>query len=160
MAAVAQIVAAVVSPETPVPLRMMVPVPKKPTPVTIWAATRDGSAVSKPNDETMVKSAAPTATRDSVRIPAGLSALRPLVTHGSAKDCSEKQPDRDLYLFPGGEGEDVFQRKPSLRLVLDHRSGQLQRLYLLSGVACLSEYLVGFRSQHWGGPSDAHGGLG
>ena len=59
-------VAAVVSPETLVPLRKMVPAPKNPTPVTIWAATLDWSAVSNPRAETIVKSAEPTATRDNI----------------------------------------------------------------------------------------------
>lgn len=59
-----------------VPLRRMELAPRKPTPVTIWAATRDWSAVSNPKVEIMVNSAEPTATKDSVRIPAGLSELR------------------------------------------------------------------------------------
>ena len=59
-------VAAVVGPEMLVPLRRMVPAPKNPTPVTIWAATLDWSAVSNPKAETIVKSAEPTATRDNV----------------------------------------------------------------------------------------------
>ena len=42
MAAVAQIVAAVVSPDMVTPLRRIVPAPRKPTPVTIWAATLIG----------------------------------------------------------------------------------------------------------------------
>jgi len=76
MAAVAQMVAAVVSPEMLRPLRKMVPAPKNPTPVTIWAATLDWSAVSNPKAEIIVNSAEPTATIDNVRSPAGLSALR------------------------------------------------------------------------------------
>ncbi len=57
MAAVAQMVAAVVNPEMVTPLLRMVPAPRKPTPVTIWAATRDWSAVSNPKAETTVNRA-------------------------------------------------------------------------------------------------------
>ena len=49
-----------------VSLRRMVPAPKNLTPVTIWVATLDWSAVSNPKAETIVKSAEPTATRDNV----------------------------------------------------------------------------------------------
>ena len=59
-------VAAVVSPEMLLPLRRMVAAPKNPTPVTIWAATLDWSAVSNPKAETIVKSVEPPATRDNV----------------------------------------------------------------------------------------------
>ena len=69
-------VAAVVSPEMLVPLRRVVPAPKNPTPVTIWAATLDWSAVSNPKAEIIVNIAEPRHTNDSVRSPAGLSALR------------------------------------------------------------------------------------
>src|ERR1700674_2388393 len=72
-AATTQIVAAVVIPWTSPPLRRMVPAPRKPTPVTIWAAMRVGSTrapkiVSIPIP---VKRHAPTPTRAIVRIPAG-----------------------------------------------------------------------------------------
>jgi hypothetical protein len=42
-AAVAHSVAAVFSPVTDMPCFMMTPAPRKPMPVTIWAATRVGS---------------------------------------------------------------------------------------------------------------------
>lgn len=41
MAAVAQIVTAAVSPDMITPLRRILPAPRKPTPVTIWAETLD-----------------------------------------------------------------------------------------------------------------------
>ena len=69
-------VAAVVSPEMLPPLRRIVPAPKKPTTVTICAATLDWPSVSKPKLDMMVKRAEPTATNDSVRSPAGCSELR------------------------------------------------------------------------------------
>ena len=40
--------AAVVSPLTEVPVRKMTPAPRKPTPVTTWAAMREASAPSEP----------------------------------------------------------------------------------------------------------------
>ena len=76
MAAVAQIVAAVVSPDMVTPLRRIVPAPRKPTPVTIWAATLDWSAVSNLKAKIIVNIAEPRHTNDRVRSPAGLSALR------------------------------------------------------------------------------------
>ena len=48
--------------------------PRKPMPVTICAATRAGSPTSNPKADMRVKSAAPIATNDRVRSPAGLSA--------------------------------------------------------------------------------------
>ena len=76
MAAVAQIVAAVVSPYMVTPLRRIVPAPRKPAPVTIWAATLDRSGVSNPKADIIVNIAEPRHTNDSVRSPAGLSAFR------------------------------------------------------------------------------------
>ena len=46
IAATTQSVAAVVSPRTDTPWRMMAPAPRKPIPVTIWAAMRVGSNVT------------------------------------------------------------------------------------------------------------------
>ncbi len=48
MAATAQMVAAVVSPRTRSFRRKIVPAPRKPIPVTIWAATREGSVWLNP----------------------------------------------------------------------------------------------------------------
>ena len=76
MAEAAQIVAAVVSPYMITPLRRILPAPRMPPPVTIWAATLDWSAVSNPKAEIIVNIAEPRHTNDSVRSPAGLSALR------------------------------------------------------------------------------------
>ena len=76
MAAVAQIVTAVVSPDMITPLRRIVTATRKPTPVTVWAATLDWSTVSNPKAEIVVNIAEPKHTNDSVRSPAGLSALR------------------------------------------------------------------------------------
>ena len=76
MAAIAQIVAAVVSPYMVTPLRRIAPTPRKPAPVMIWAATLDRSTVSNPKANIIVNIAEPKHTNDSVRSPAGLSALR------------------------------------------------------------------------------------
>src|SRR3954451_8990188 len=75
IAAVSQSVAAVVSPRTEKPWRMIAPAPRKPIPVTICAATRVGStfAESNPYAPAIVNSAAPTATRRCVRSPASRS---------------------------------------------------------------------------------------
>ena len=79
MAAVAQMVAVVVSPEMLVPLRRMVPAPKNPTPVTIWTATLDWSAVSNPKAETIVKSAEPPETMfEAPRVYRSFAAHSPL----------------------------------------------------------------------------------
>lgn len=48
MAATAQMLAAVVTPLTSNPVRKIVPAPRKPIPVTTWAATRSGAG--DPND--------------------------------------------------------------------------------------------------------------
>src|SRR5689334_19132617 len=83
IAATTQSVAAVVSPRTERPSRMMAPAPRKPIPVTIWAAIRVGSVRTsvpplvrnswKPYAETIVKSAAPSETSRCVRMPASRS---------------------------------------------------------------------------------------
>src|SRR3954453_6504489 len=82
-AATTHSVAAVVSPRTESPSRMIAPAPRKPMPVTIWAAMRDGSARTmlppparnswKPYADTIVKSAEPSETSRCVRIPASRS---------------------------------------------------------------------------------------
>src|SRR5438876_8777557 len=83
MAATTQSVAAVVNPRTERPWRMMAPAPRKPIPVTIWAAIRVGSARTtldpearnewNPYAETIVKSAEPSETSRCVRRPASRS---------------------------------------------------------------------------------------
>src|SRR2546423_2782052 len=73
IAAVAQMVAAVVSPRTRSFRRKMVPAPRKPMPVTICAATREGSVWLKPNAPTTVKRHDPSATMVTVRKPAARS---------------------------------------------------------------------------------------
>src|SRR5438132_542425 len=83
IAAATQSVAAVVSPRTERPWRMIAPAPRKPMPVTICAAIRVGSArmtwsplsrkPRKPYAETIVNSAEPTQTRMCVRSPASRS---------------------------------------------------------------------------------------
>src|SRR5437868_4092359 len=78
IAATSHSVAAVVSPRTERPCRMIAPAPRKPMPLTICAAMRVGSmrvpvAVkksSKPYADTSVKSADPTQTTRCVRSPA------------------------------------------------------------------------------------------
>src|SRR5882762_1596516 len=83
IAATSHSVAAVVSPRIERPSRMIAPAPRKPMPVTIWAAMRVGSARTtlaplarnawKPYAETIVKSAEPSETSRWVRIPASRS---------------------------------------------------------------------------------------
>src|SRR5580765_1193933 len=85
IAATSQSVAAVVKPRTERPCRMIAPAPRKPMPVTIWAAMRVGSYVTPLRDEklksvqayaeTIVNSAAPTPTRRCVRNPASRSLI-------------------------------------------------------------------------------------
>ena len=78
IAAVTQMAAAVVSPRTESRRTKIIPAPKNPTPVTIWAATREGSRMIRPGSSTSLnpyllinmKSAAPTPTRVCVRNPA------------------------------------------------------------------------------------------
>src|SRR6185437_8760860 len=77
--------AAVVSPRTVRPFRMIAPAPRKPMPLTTCAAIRDGSRRTrtfgppeprtswKPKAETIVNSAAPIATSMWVRSPASCS---------------------------------------------------------------------------------------
>ncbi len=109
MAAVAQMVAAVVRPETVTPLRKIVPAPKNPTPVTIWAATLDWSADSKPNAEIIVNSAEPHGHQRQRPQPRRFISAAALVSHGGPEDSSQQQPDRNLNLLTGGECEDIFQ---------------------------------------------------
>src|SRR5438132_587706 len=83
IAAATQSVAAVVSPRTERPWRMIAPAPRKPMPVTICAAIRVGSArmtwsplsrkPEKPYADTIVNRAEPTQTRMCVRSPASRS---------------------------------------------------------------------------------------
>ena len=81
MAAVTQRPAAVVSPLTACLWKMMVPAPMKPIPDTTCAAMRDTSrrwlslmsTPSKPWAESIMNSAAPSATRKCVRKPASLA---------------------------------------------------------------------------------------
>src|SRR5436190_1380861 len=83
IAATTQSVAAVVRPRTARPWRMIAPAPRKPIPVTIWAAIRVGSARTtlapevrnsrKPYAETIVNRADPTETSRCVRRPASRS---------------------------------------------------------------------------------------
>src|SRR3954469_15373594 len=74
IAATSHSVAAVVSPRTERPCRMIAPAPRKPIPVTIWAAMRVGSTrtpkFAKPYAETSVNNADPTETTRCVRSPA------------------------------------------------------------------------------------------
>jgi hypothetical protein len=75
MEATNQIVAAVVSPRTASPRRMIAPAPKKPMPDTICAAMRDESVsgIVPIFNEKMVKSVEPTQINVFVLKPAGLS---------------------------------------------------------------------------------------
>src|SRR6478609_3175187 len=83
IAATTQRVAAVVSPRTDSPERMIAPAPRKPMPVTICAAIRDGSVRTmfpplvrnswNPYADTIVNSAEPSETSRCVRIPASRS---------------------------------------------------------------------------------------
>src|SRR6476646_1656135 len=83
IAATTQRLAAVVSPRPERPWRMIAPAPRKPIPVTIWAAIRVGSYVTpfraeklksvQAYAETIVNSAEPTPTSMWVRNPASRS---------------------------------------------------------------------------------------
>src|SRR5581483_7971312 len=108
IAATTQSVAAVVRPRTDRPSRMIAPAPRKPIPVTICAAIREGSARTtlppltrnswKPYAETIVKSAEPSETSRCVRTPASRSRSsrsKPISapsTHAKARRASASQP--------------------------------------------------------------------
>src|SRR5436305_12346331 len=108
IAATTHNVAAVVSPRTESPSRMMAPAPRKPIPVTICAAMRDGSARTtlppftrnswKPYAETIVKSAEPSDTSRCVRMPASRSRIsrsNPIIPprpHANARRTSASHP--------------------------------------------------------------------
>ena len=71
---VVQMLAAVVSPRTEAPIRRMAPAPKKPMPLTTWAAMRPGSFVGLPSAtrmETSMSRAEPRQRMIWVRRPAG-----------------------------------------------------------------------------------------
>src|SRR6476661_5296489 len=108
IAATTHSVAAVVSPRTEKPCRMIAPAPRKPTPVTICAAIRVGSVRTmfppptrnswKPYAETSVKRQEPTETSRCVRKPASRSRSsrsrptappRPAATTTRSSSCSQ-----------------------------------------------------------------------
>src|SRR3954470_1980383 len=111
MAATTQSVAAVVSPRIESPSRMIAPAPRKPMPVTICAAMRDGSARTmlslptrnswKPYAETIVNSADPSDTSRCVRIPASRSRIsrsKPMMApspHANVRRTSASHPSSD-----------------------------------------------------------------
>src|SRR3954454_8125749 len=115
IAATSHSVAAVVSPRTDRPSRMIAPAPRKPIPVTIWAAMRVGSARTtlppwvrnswKPYAETRVKSADPRETRRCVRMPASRSRssrskpTAPPSAHATVSRTSASQPPSDGMLL-------------------------------------------------------------
>src|SRR5690606_11086243 len=72
-AAASQIVAAVVKPMTRPESLSSTPAPRKPTPVTIFAATRTGSSSPPIRSENVVNKVAPVQIRMIVRNPAGRS---------------------------------------------------------------------------------------
>src|SRR3954471_238902 len=111
IAATTQRVAAVVSPRTERPSRMIEPAPRKPIPVTICAATRDGSARTmlppparnswNPYADTIVKRAEPSDTSRCVRMPASRSRIsrsKPIAAprpHANASRTRAFQPESD-----------------------------------------------------------------
>src|SRR5256714_4668269 len=133
IAATTHSVAAVVRPRTERPWRMIAPAPRKPMPVTIWAAIRVGSARTtlapearnewNPYAETIVKSAEPSETSRCVRSPASrsrssrsspiaapstaASASRSRTSHESRVGmlCTERVPLRVADLRDPGVGE-------------------------------------------------------
>src|SRR4051794_1320912 len=108
IAATTQSVAAVVSPRTEKPCRMIAPAPRKPIPVTTCAAMRVGSARTmllpparnswKPYAETIVNRAEPSETRRCVLTPASRSRSSrsnptiPPSPHANASRTSASQP--------------------------------------------------------------------
>ena len=111
MAAVTQIDAAVVRPRTESRRTKMSPAPRNPTPVTICAATREGSRTTRRGSSTSVNpyllismnSAAPTPTRVWVRSPAffcRISRSRPTAADStrarpSSAACRQPSPFSD-----------------------------------------------------------------
>src|SRR6267143_405068 len=97
MAATNQMVAAVVTPCMLVLPLSNTPPPRKPTPVTIWAATRPESPLELVKAyPTMVNAAEPSAIKAIVRIPAGFSlrcrSIPTQAPHSSARMLSEMDP--------------------------------------------------------------------
>src|SRR6267143_2480507 len=97
MAATNQMVAAVVTPCMLVLPLSNTPPPRKPTPVTIWAATRPESPLELVKAyPTMVNAAEPSAIKAIVRIPAGFSlrcrSIPTQAPHSSARILSEMDP--------------------------------------------------------------------
>src|SRR6478609_4828431 len=139
-AATTQRVAAVVSPRTERPSRMIAPAPRKPMPVTICAAMRVGSARTmlppparnswKPYAETIVKSAAPRETSRWVRIPASRSRISrsnptaPPSTHASTRRRSASQPASVGTLLSRGCNRVLLEALQ----VLDAACGEVEQL--------------------------------
>src|SRR5947208_2730539 len=109
IAATTQSVAAVVRPRTDSPCRMIAPAPRKPMPVTSWAAIRVGSARTtfapesrkawKPYAPTIVNKAEPSETSRCVRRPASRSRSSrstPISPPSSAASASRRSDSSQL----------------------------------------------------------------
>src|SRR5689334_1673023 len=132
--------AAVVSPRTERPWRMIAPAPRKPIPLTICAAMRVGSTLPskplKPYAETSVKSAAPTETTRCVRSPAWRSRSsrsRPIAPPSAAATNRRSSTS----------GQPMWAAAPRTRLGKLTRDGlRLQRCDLPDACSCETKELV------------------
>src|SRR5262245_18503406 len=134
IAPTSQTLAAVVRPRIVKPWRKISPAPRKPMPVTTWAATRLGSTSragnsSKPYAPTMVKSAEPTATSTCVRSPAAFSSSsrsRPTSPPRPAATAIRASASSQVSCGSSARSSDCI-----LLSFLDHRDaarGQLEQL--------------------------------
>ena len=100
MAATDQMPAAVVRPSTRSLTWMIVPAPRKPMPVTIWATRRDtaSSLPSNASSPTSVNRQAPMATTAKVRTPAGLSWRLAFQPEDAAGRRGEDEPEERVEL--------------------------------------------------------------
>src|SRR5437763_7452461 len=140
IAATTHSVAAVVSPRTDRPSRMIAPAPRKPMPVTICAAIRVGSARTteppfvrnswKPKAETIVNSAEPSDTNKWVRIPASRSrSSRSKPTAAPSPPATARRPSAS---HPFSDGISLTRNRNGLLLetqqVLDPRRSEIEQL--------------------------------
>src|SRR5579884_427364 len=142
IAATTQSVAAVVRPRTDRPCRMIAPAPRKPMPLTICAAMRDGSRRTtvfgscertswNPNADTIVNSAEPSETSRCVRSPASRtrnSRSRPITEPSAA--ARARRPSES---FQGSSGRvlaqsDVDRLLLVRRELVDARCGEVEQL--------------------------------
>ena len=118
--AAAHRLAAVVRPRTDGPYLMIAPAPRNPMPVTIWAATRDGSvavpsADGNPTIDSTVNSADPSATSRWVRIPAGWSWISRSIPMTAPRTAAISSRPTRIEIGADVEGHGTVSLRPGLR---------------------------------------------